>query len=344
MASAARSCTPGGPPGAGFGLHLPRLVDRRPAAQAPLFSHSRPQLDELAALVEERRIPGESFVLPRATPRRGLPDRARRRAHPALDALRDLRPRRLTGDLFGQLRRLLGPLRRRLGELREPAARLRSGAARAPPRRRPQARHRLLLDLLAQPVDQAAPHQRQAHPLLRARAGETRRAAADDKVPSGGFRVDLRTKRDLFSEQLLSSLEINLLSTLSKERQLHPASAVPGRRPGDAMYVVLEARAHQQAHPGAGEEALAILGARRLLRRDGVIDRQPRSPRPRPTTATRSCSRSRRWWSASSSTCTRSRRAAAAHPVRLGRRPPARDRRQAGRLYILAGGDVPEVR
>lgn len=99
------------------------------------------------------------------------------------------------------------------------------------------------------------------------------------KPLSGTFRVDLRQKRDLFSEQKLSSMEINLLSSLSRERKVKPGDALfhEGDE-GDAMYIVLEGRVRISKHiPGAGEEALAILERGDYFGEMALIDRQPRS-------------------------------------------------------------------
>jgi CRP-like cAMP-binding protein len=96
---------------------------------------------------------------------------------------------------------------------------------------------------------------------------------------SGTFRVDLRQKRDLFSEQRLSSMEINLLSSLSRERKLRPGDALfhEGDE-GDAMYIVLDGRVRISKHiPGAGEEALAILERGDYFGEMALIDKQPRS-------------------------------------------------------------------
>ncbi len=113
-----------------------------------------------------------------------------------------------------------------------------------------------------------------AHPPVPARRG-----AIADPMPTGEFRVDLRTKRDLFSEQTLSGLEINLLSTLSKERKLRSGEVLFHEGdPGDAMYIVLQGRVRISKHiPGAGEEALAILERGDYFGEMALIDRQPRS-------------------------------------------------------------------
>ncbi len=99
------------------------------------------------------------------------------------------------------------------------------------------------------------------------------------RPPSGTFRIDLRAKRDLFSEQKLSSLEINLLSSLSRERKLRPGEMLFCEGdPGDAMYVVLEGRVRiSKVIAGVGEEALAILGRGDYFGEMALIDRQPRS-------------------------------------------------------------------
>lgn len=99
------------------------------------------------------------------------------------------------------------------------------------------------------------------------------------KPLSGTFRVDLRQKRDLFSEQKLSSMEINLLSSLSRERKVKPGDALFHEGDdGDAMYIVLEGRVRISKHiPGAGEEALAILERGDYFGEMALIDRQPRS-------------------------------------------------------------------
>lgn len=93
------------------------------------------------------------------------------------------------------------------------------------------------------------------------------------------FRVGLPAKRDLFREQKLSSLEINFLSTLSKEKRL-AAGEVLFREgdPGDHLYVVLEGQVRiSKSLSGAGEEALAIMGRGDYFGEMALIDEQPRS-------------------------------------------------------------------
>ena len=93
------------------------------------------------------------------------------------------------------------------------------------------------------------------------------------------FRVGIHAKQDLFREQKLSSLEINFLSTLSKEKRLAPDEVL--FREGDAgdkLYVVLEGKVRISKNlPGAGEEALAIMGRGDYFGEMALIDEKPRS-------------------------------------------------------------------
>jgi CRP-like cAMP-binding protein len=99
------------------------------------------------------------------------------------------------------------------------------------------------------------------------------------RSPTGEFRIDLRTKRELFTEQKLSPLEINLLASLSKERRLRPGENLFREGdPGDAMYVVLDGKVRiSKQIPGIGEEALGILERGDYFGEMALIDRQPRS-------------------------------------------------------------------
>ena len=103
-----------------------------------------------------------------------------------------------------------------------------------------------------------------------------RRPGADEP---GGLRVDLASKRKLFAEQRLSSLEINFLASLSQERQLAPGEVLFHEGDlGDEMYVVLEGRVMIYKYiPGAGEEALAFLERGDYFGEMALIDREPRS-------------------------------------------------------------------
>ena len=96
---------------------------------------------------------------------------------------------------------------------------------------------------------------------------------------SGEFRVDLASKRKLFQEQKLSNLEINFLTSLSKERKYGPNQVIfrEGEM-GNEMYVVLEGRVMISKYiPGAGEEALAFLERGGYFGEMALIDNQPRS-------------------------------------------------------------------
>jgi CRP-like cAMP-binding protein len=99
------------------------------------------------------------------------------------------------------------------------------------------------------------------------------------RTPTGQFQIGLAAKRQLFAEQRLSSLEINFLASLSKEKKLAPGEVIfrEGER-GDRMYVVLEGQVMiSKFIPGAGEEALAFLERGDYFGEMALIDNQPRS-------------------------------------------------------------------
>jgi CRP/FNR family cyclic AMP-dependent transcriptional regulator len=103
--------------------------------------------------------------------------------------------------------------------------------------------------------------------------------AATPQESAGEFRVDLASKRKLFQEQKLSNLEINFLTSLSKERKYGPKQVIfhEGEL-GNEMYVVLEGRVMISKYiPGAGEEALAFLDRGGFFGEMALIDNQPRS-------------------------------------------------------------------
>lgn len=103
--------------------------------------------------------------------------------------------------------------------------------------------------------------------------------AGVDGAAAAEFRVDLASKRKLFEEQRLSRMEINFLSTLSRERRLSPGEILfQEGDDGAEMYVVLEGRVMIYKHiPGAGEEALAFLERGDYFGEMALIDREPRS-------------------------------------------------------------------
>jgi CRP/FNR family transcriptional regulator, cyclic AMP receptor protein len=103
--------------------------------------------------------------------------------------------------------------------------------------------------------------------------------SASPREATGEFHVDLASKRKLFQEQKLSSMEINFLATLSKERKYGPSQVIfrEGEM-GNEMYVVLEGRVMISKYiPGAGEEALAFLERGGYFGEMALIDNEPRS-------------------------------------------------------------------
>lgn len=101
----------------------------------------------------------------------------------------------------------------------------------------------------------------------------------DQKDPAMEFYVGIDAKRDLFREQKLSTMEINFLASLSKEKHLAPGEVLFHEgEDGDQMYVVLEGQIMiSKEITGAGEEALAFLERGDYLGEMALIDRKPRS-------------------------------------------------------------------
>jgi CRP-like cAMP-binding protein len=93
------------------------------------------------------------------------------------------------------------------------------------------------------------------------------------------FHVDLASKRKLFQEQKLSSLEINFLASLSREKKFAPNQQIFREgEPGEEMYVLLEGRVMISKYiPGAGEEALAFLERGDYFGEMALIDNEQRS-------------------------------------------------------------------
>ena len=96
---------------------------------------------------------------------------------------------------------------------------------------------------------------------------------------TGEFRIDLASKRKLFQEQKLSTLEINFLSSLSREKKLAPNKVLFREgEVGEEMYVVLDGRVMISKYiQGAGEEALAFLERGDYFGEMALIDNEPRS-------------------------------------------------------------------
>ncbi len=96
---------------------------------------------------------------------------------------------------------------------------------------------------------------------------------------SDQIRVGIGAKRDLFSEQTLSPMEINFLATLSREESFSANDYIfrEGEE-GDRMFVVLEGQVMiSKQILGAGEEALAFLERGDYFGEMALIDQQPRS-------------------------------------------------------------------
>ena len=108
------------------------------------------------------------------------------------------------------------------------------------------------------------------------RAAEQR---PDRAEPTEDFHVDLQAKRGLFAEHRLSSLEINFLTTLSKEERYEGGQAIFHEgEPGESMYVVLDGKVRISKNiPGAGEEALSFLERGAFFGEMALIEQQARS-------------------------------------------------------------------
>ena len=93
------------------------------------------------------------------------------------------------------------------------------------------------------------------------------------------FRIGIDAKRSLFSEQQLSPLEINLLSTMSREMQFEPGETIFHEDdPADSLYVVVSGAVMiSKFIPGAGDEALAFLGRGDYFGEMALLDQQTRS-------------------------------------------------------------------
>ena len=146
-------------------------------------------------------------------------------------------------------------------------------------RARPALRGGALLGVLEEPGAQAAAHQRSARAVLLAGRRPRTVLPPPRRNPTGEFRVDIAAKRDLFQEQKLSGLEINFLSSLSREKKLaSQRGAVPRGRGRRRMYVCSRGGCMISKYiPGAGEEALAFLERGDYFGEMALIDHQPRS-------------------------------------------------------------------
>lgn len=93
------------------------------------------------------------------------------------------------------------------------------------------------------------------------------------------FDIDIRTKRDLFLESGLSSMEANFMASLSKEERFAAGETVFREgEPGEKLYIILNGQVRISKHiPGTGEEALAILERGSFFGEMALVDRRPRS-------------------------------------------------------------------
>lgn len=93
------------------------------------------------------------------------------------------------------------------------------------------------------------------------------------------FQVGIQAKREIFQEQRLSSLEVKLLSSLSREHHYPSGEMIFHEgEPGDEMYVVLSGSVMISKYiPGAGEEALAFLERGDYFGEMALIDGSPRT-------------------------------------------------------------------
>ncbi len=95
----------------------------------------------------------------------------------------------------------------------------------------------------------------------------------------GEIKVGVGAKRALFREQTLSPMEINFLSTLSREEEFSSGEYIfRENEGGNRMFIVLEGQVMiSKQIAGAGEEALAFLERGDYFGEMALIDRQPRS-------------------------------------------------------------------
>ncbi len=113
--------------------------------------------------------------------------------------------------------------------------------------------------------------------------GDDGEAAAADgaalRLGAERVHVDMATKRGIFQEQALSGLEINFLSSLSREERYDAGQVIfKEGEEGERMYVVADGQVVISTWvPGAGEEALAILARGDYFGEMALIDHAPRS-------------------------------------------------------------------
>jgi CRP-like cAMP-binding protein len=91
--------------------------------------------------------------------------------------------------------------------------------------------------------------------------------------------IDSRTKRDLFLEIGLTHMEANFMATLSRAERFAAGETIfLEGTPGDKLFLILDGEVRISKNiPGAGEEALAILGRGDIFGEMALVDRRPRS-------------------------------------------------------------------
>jgi CRP-like cAMP-binding protein len=99
------------------------------------------------------------------------------------------------------------------------------------------------------------------------------------KTRGESFEVDIRTKRDLFLEVGLSTMEANFMASLSHQERFAPGETIfRESEPGKKLYIILNGAVRISKHiPGTGEEALAILERGHFFGEMALVDGRPRS-------------------------------------------------------------------
>lgn len=92
-------------------------------------------------------------------------------------------------------------------------------------------------------------------------------------------RGDVVSRRELFREQRLPSMEINFLAALSRQESFAPGTTIFREGDtGDKLYVVADGEVMiSKSVPGAGEEALSFLERGQFFGEMALIDKKPRS-------------------------------------------------------------------
>jgi len=99
------------------------------------------------------------------------------------------------------------------------------------------------------------------------------------KTRGESFEVDIRSKRNLFLEIGLSTMEANFMASLSQQERFAPGETIFREGdPGEKLYTILNGQVRISKHiPGTGEEALAILERGNFFGEMALVDGRPRS-------------------------------------------------------------------